>query len=113
MTVKTTKAEKAAMVEKRRLNRELRDLYKERKPLLTGRWIVDTGWWGMPYCPRSCGAEDCMGCMTREWLREKAEPLTQRIKALKQELQQLTAEPAPLRKATVVTGRGEQLVMFV
>ncbi|MFJ9376834.1 hypothetical protein [Streptomyces sp. NPDC101455] len=115
MTVRTSKAERAALAEKRSLNRELRGLYQERKPLLTGHWIADTGWWGIPYCPRSCGADDCMGCMTREWLREKAEPLTARITELKQQLQQLApkAEPAPLREATVTTGRGEQLVMFV
>lgn len=115
MTTKTSEAEKATATEKRRINRELRSLNKERKPLLTGSWLVDTGWWGVPYCPRPCSAAPCEGCITRTVLREKAEPLTQRIQELKQELQQLTAEPepAPLRQATVITGRGEQLLMFV
>jgi hypothetical protein len=113
MTTKTTKAERAARTEQRRINRELRDLQKQRKPLLTGRYIVDVGWWGVPYCDRPCGVVPCEGCMTRESLREKAAPLTARIEELKRELQRLTAGSAPTRKATVITGRGEQLVMFV
>lgn len=104
---------KKAETEKRRISRELRQLYKERKPLLTGRHIVDVGWWGVPFHTRACGVEACEGCGTREWLREKAEPLTQRIEELKQNLQQLDPKPETTRKATVITGRGEQLVMFV
>lgn len=111
MTV-TTKAERAARVEKRRINRELRELYKDRKPLLTGAWIVDRGWWGVPYCDKPCGTDICEGCASRDYGLADAALLTARIEVLKQGLQQLTAEPAT-RKATVITGRGEQLVMFV
>lgn len=115
MATKTSKAERAAKREKRRINRELRTLQSERKSLLTGSYILDLGWWGVPYCSRPCGIEPCAGCITREVLREKAEPLTARIEELKQELQRLDPkpEPAATRKATVVTGRGEQLAMFV
>lgn len=112
MATKTTKAERAAKAEKRRINRELRELYRERKPLLTGRWLVDMGWWGVPYCGKPCGIDLCEGCMRREDLRDKAKPLTARIEELKRELERLTAAPET-RKATVITGRGEQLVMFV
>lgn len=115
MTIRTTKAERAVKAEKRRINRELRELRKDHKSLITGRYINDRGWWGVPYCPRRCGVEPCEGCITREVLREQAEPLAQQIEELKRELQRLTGElePAPLRQATVFTGRGEQLVMFV
>lgn len=115
MTTKTTKTERAARAEKRRINRELRMAYKERKPYLSGAWIHNRGWWGVPYCDKPCGADICEGCASRESGLAVAAPLTVRIEELKQELQRLTAEPepAPLREAMVVTGRGEQLVMFV
>lgn len=112
----TTKAERAAKTEKRRINRELRAAYKERKPYLSAAWIVDRGWWGVPYCPKPCSAEICEGCASRVYGLAEAELYTARITELKAELQRLDApepEPAPLRKATVITGRGEQLVMFV
>lgn len=109
----TTKAERATKTEKRRIDRELRELRKEHKSLITGRYIGERGWWGVPYCTRPCGVGTCEGCAVRMSLRDQAEPIAQQIEELKQELQQLTAEPAPLREATVITGRGEQLVMFV
>ncbi|WP_103543334.1 hypothetical protein [Streptomyces sp. SM1] len=113
MTTKTTKAERTARTEKRRINRELRQLRMERKPYLSGAWITNRGWWGVPYCDRPCGTGMCEGCASREYGLAEAAPLTARIEELKQELEELTAGPAPTRKATVITGRGEQLVMFV
>lgn len=111
-----TKAERAAMAEKRRINRELRTVQRERKPYLSGAWIHERGWWGVPYCPKPCGQALCDGCASRVYGLDQAESLTARIADLKAELQRLDApepRPAPLRKATVFTGRGEQLVMFV
>lgn len=105
-----TKMERAAKTEKRRINGELRELYKERKPLLTGAYL--SNWWGVPYCGRPCGDAQCEGCATRAYLQELAEPLTRRIEELKANRQQLDPEPTT-RPAVVITGRGEQLVMFV
>ena len=108
MTIKTSKAEK------RRLNRELRTVQRERKPYLSGSWINERGWWGLSYCAKPCGEPMCEGCASRIYGLAEAEQYTARITDLKAELQRLDApEPAPLREATVVSGRGEQLVMFV
>ncbi|MEV7387200.1 hypothetical protein [Streptomyces sp. NPDC091215] len=111
---RTTTAERAVKAEKRRINRELRTVQRERKPYLSGAWINERGWWGVPYCPTPCGQAICDGCASRTYGLDQAEPLTARIAELKAELQRLDApEPVPLCKATVFTGRGEQLVMFV
>ncbi|MFC9637135.1 hypothetical protein ACFTZF_01125 [Streptomyces mirabilis] len=112
----TTKAERAAQAEKRSINRELRTVQRERKPFLSGAWIHERGWWGVPYCAKPCGEQMCEGCASCAYGLDQAEPLTARIAELKAELKRLAApepEPAPLRQATVFTGRGEQLVMFV
>jgi hypothetical protein len=112
----TTKAERTARAEKRRINRELRTAQRERKPYLSGAWINDRGWWGLPYCDKPCGRAHCEGCAGRVYGLAEAEKYTARITDLKADLQRLDApkpEPAPLREATVITGRGEQLVMFV
>lgn len=113
---RTTAAERAVKAEKRRINRELRAVQRERKPYLSGAWINERGWWGLPYCDKPCGRDICEGCAGRAYGLAQAEPLTARITELKAELQRLDVpepEPVPLRKATVFTGRGEQLVMFV
>ncbi|MET7781514.1 hypothetical protein ABZU94_07280 [Streptomyces mirabilis] len=116
MVTKTSKAERAVKAEQRRINRELRAAQRERKPYLSGAWINERGWWGIPYCTKPCGEATCEGCASRAYGLAEAEQYTGRIAELKAELMRLDTpapEPVPLRQATVITGRGEQLVMFV
>lgn len=64
-----------------------------------------------------CGiAAGCEPCCFVAYRAENADKVRAEIRALTDRLNGRTPEPAPepaTRKATVITGRGEQLVMFV
>lgn len=55
----------------------------------------------------------CEPCCFVAYRAEKADKLRAEIRTLNDRLNDRQPEPAPLREATVITGRGEQLVMFV
>jgi hypothetical protein len=54
----------------------------------------------------------CEACCFVAFRVEKADEVRTQIRSLTRRLKG-DPEPAPTRKATVITGRGEQLVMFV
>lgn len=59
-------------------------------------------------------AAACEPCCFVAFRAEKADKLRAEIRTLTDQLDGRTPEPEPAtRKATVITGRGEQLVMFV
>lgn len=58
----------------------------------------------------------CEGCLTTLTRADRTDQLDAEIRTLTDRLNDRTPEPKPepaTRKATVITGRGEQLVMFV
>ncbi|WP_055712618.1 hypothetical protein [Streptomyces torulosus] len=55
----------------------------------------------------------CEPCCFVAFRAEKADKIRAEIRTLTNRLDVPESEPAPTRKATVFTGRGEQLVMFV
>lgn len=58
-------------------------------------------------------ADSCEPCSFVAYRAEKADRIRSQIRTLNDRLNGPKPEPALTRQATVITGRGEQLVMFV